>query len=180
MKITLQNIYKEIDNIVSNITVDYPGLVKCKIGCSDCCHAVFDVSLIEGQLILEAFRALERAKRREITRKAEKALKQWQNIVNQPDRISDIGRERIRCPLLDKNNICSLYDARPVNCRTYGIPLEIDGKSRVCGLSGFKQGENYPAFNLSKIHQRLMALSLELSKDKGMKRWPIASVILSA
>jgi Fe-S-cluster containining protein len=180
MKNTLLNIYKEIDHIVSDMMVSYPGMVKCKIGCADCCHAVFDISLIEGQLVLEAFRSLHRKDRREITRRAEKALRHWKRILANREMEAVIGKERIRCPFLDKNDICAIYDARPVNCRTYGIPLEIDGQTTVCGLSGFREGEVYNSFNITELHRRLMTLSLELSPEEGNKRWPLASIVLSA
>ncbi len=180
MKKTVQTIYRELDRIVSDTIVAWPSLVKCKIGCADCCHAVFDVSLVEGQLILEAFRSLDRKKRREITRRAEKAMKQWKKITGKANSIEDIGRERIRCPFLGRKNICAIYASRPVNCRTYGIPLEIDGKATVCGLSGFKEGESYQTVNMNRLHDRLCELSVELSPEDGRKRWPLASIILSA
>lgn len=180
MKNTIKTIYKELDQIVSDMIVAQPSMVKCKLGCADCCHAVFDVSLVEGQLIMEAFNALDRGSRRQITRRAEKAMKQWKRIFSNPDQIEDIGKERIRCPFLDKKDICTIYSARPVNCRTYGIPLEIKGASTVCGLSGFKEGESYQTLNMDKLHQRLLDLSIELSPEDGRKRWPVAAIILSA
>ncbi len=180
MKKTVENIYREIDGIVSEMLVAYPSMVKCKIGCADCCHAVFDVSLVEGQLILEAFKSLDRSSRREIARRAAKAMKQWKKLLDMADGLEEIGRERIRCPFLDKKNVCSIYAARPVNCRTYGIPLEINGVARVCGLSGFIEGESYQSLNMDKLHRKLLDLSMELSPEDGGKRWPVASIILSA
>ena len=34
----------------------------------------------------------------------------------------EIAATSVRCPLLDEENRCLLYDARPITCRLYGVP----------------------------------------------------------
>ncbi len=70
--------------------------------------------------------------------------------------------ERIRCPLLNKDNQCDLYASRPVTCRLYGIPTAIGGRGHTCGLSAFNTGESYPTVNLEQVHAKLHELSCEI------------------
>ena len=87
--------------------------------------------------------------------------------------IEEISHMRIRCPLLGDNDLCELYDYRPIACRVYGIPQAVNGKGRTCGFSGFQPGESYPTFNRDIIHDMLIVISAEFvqsidSKHKKM------------
>ncbi len=172
----LEDLYKSIDKATAQIASTHKAAIKCHKGCADCCHAAFDVSLIEAYYLLQAFRQLPRKVRRQALKEAEKAQKQWEEMLNHQ---SDISRTRIRCPLLDKDDTCTVYSARPVNCRTYGVPTEIQGKGHVCILSGFQQGVSYPTIKLDQIQQVLLDLSTEMNPKMGQKRWPVASILLS-
>ena len=74
-----------------------------------------------------------------------KIEKKLQSHENDPQmRAYVLARERIRCPLLDKNQDCILYPYRPITCRVYGIPTGIHGTARVCGKAGFIKDKDYP------------------------------------
>lgn len=175
MSTRLKELYREVDQAVEAVKKRFPAEVKCRRGCSDCCHAVFDVSLAEAVAIQKEFMKLPREKRRLATRQAKKALEQWNRLVQQK---ADISRARIRCPLLSEDHLCMLYEMRPVNCRTYGVPVEIDGKSAVCGLSGFRPGGSYPTIKINAVQQALLEISQAMDQGLGSKRWPIAALIL--
>jgi len=66
-----------------------------------------------------------------------------------------------------------------VNCRTYGVPTEIDGKGQVCGLSRFQTGKTYPTVKLNQIQQVLLDLSRDVSTEMAGRRWPVASILLA-
>ena len=80
------------------------------------------------------------------------------------------AKARIRCPLLDSNDQCVLYDYRPITCRLYGIPTAIGGKGHVCGQSNFAAGASYPTVHLDKIQERLDRLSVEI-RDRVQSRF---------
>jgi hypothetical protein len=90
-----------------------------------------------------------------------------------------LARERIRCPLLDDQDECILYHRRPITCRVYGIPTKIQGKVRVCGKAGFKEGETYPVFDLDGAYQDLFVLSKELLDEAGIDNADKASLLIS-
>ena len=172
----LENLFDFADKAVADVQKRYSREVRCKKGCTDCCHAVFDVSLMEALYIRRHFDSLDRKQRRSALNIAKKALKSWDHIITTK---TDISLARIRCPLLTDNGECVCYDTRPINCRTYGIPTVIGDKSHVCGLSGFEPGKTYPALNLAYLQKRLYELSVALEgNERGKKRWPVAAILL--
>ena len=176
-----RQISKLADEAFARIQQDYTTCVKCRLACSDCCHALFDLSLIEALYINKKFKGLgDDQLRREIVDKANQAdrriikiKRQAQNAVkageNEEKVLIALGDERVRCPLLNDQNECDLYEHRPIICRLYGIPLNIGGKARTCGLSEFKEGTPYPSVHMDAIQSRLYNLSAELVRDLNSK-----------
>ena len=41
----------EADAVFSRVNELHPDCVTCKPGCSDCCHATFDLSLVEAMYL---------------------------------------------------------------------------------------------------------------------------------
>jgi len=165
---------KQIDEVFEKVCSDYPDCVKCGLECSDCCFALFDLSLVEALYINLKFlenigdkkdKVLEAANRidrnlHQLKRKAFKAVESGQKSEEQV--LFEMAAERSRCPLLNEENRCDLYAFRPITCRLYGIPTSIDGRGHTCGLSGFKEGVSYPTVNLDTVNAKLKALSEEI------------------
>ena len=75
--------------------------LRCRAGCSSCCHVELELCDVEAAVIEVAIRGLPEARRR--------ALR---------------GRPRSdACPLLDDEGRCEVYEARPLVCRTQGLAL---------------------------------------------------------
>ena len=176
MEKVLLNLLSQVDSAVLQIALKYPDEFRCRKGCSDCCHAAFDISLAEAVLIRRHFLQLGRKTRRKALKTAQKALRAWNEALRAGQ---DISKLRITCPLLNMDEECLLYEVRPVNCRTYGVPTEIDGKGHVCTFSGFKPGIRYPTVRLHVIQEQLLKISMEIAPELANRRWPIAQVILS-
>lgn len=172
----LDTLFVAIDQAFAAVCQAHPEAITCGKGCADCCQAVFDVSLVEAVNLQAHVQRLDPAVREEIGVAAQEARQAWERIM---DAGLDPAVARIRCPLLDGQGLCLCYEARPVNCRTYGIPTVIDGKGHVCGFSRFEPGKTYPTVNLASLQQRLHNLSVHMAgEENGAIRWPIASVIL--
>ncbi len=177
MEKELKQLFNQIDNAVATVAQKHPREFRCKKGCSDCCNAVFDISLAEAMLIKKYFSMLGRKTRRQVLKKAKEAQKTWdENFVAKT--IDDISKLRIPCPLLSRDEECLLYEVRPVNCRTYGVPTEINGHGHVCSLSGFKAGQSYPTIRLNIIQEELLKISGQVDPQKANQRWPISAVLL--
>jgi len=160
---------------------------KCGSHCSECCHAVFGVFLIEACQIKNHFDMLDRKIRHQALKRGEKADKALQKLSNKFDQSNSdqqrdhslFSKTRIRCPLLDNKNECIIYPFRPITCRVYGIPTIINGTAHVCGKSGFKRGVSYPAFNLDGSYEKLYQLSMEFLKISRKNDLQRASLMLS-
>jgi Fe-S-cluster containining protein len=178
------------DAAFERVKLAHAECVKCKEGCADCCHAVFDLTLIEALYINHRFKQeFEGAARADLEEKANrtdrlmakiKRRAQEELLAGRPeaDILTDLARERVRCPLLDTKDLCELYRYRPLTCRFYGIPTAIGGSGHTCGLSGFKEGETYPTVNLDTIHARLQEISAELIRDLKSRYVKLADILV--
>ncbi len=168
---------READAIFAHVREKHGECVACEPGCADCCSALFDLPLIEAVYINHAFRqsfpsGAQRsalldaadAADRAIHKIKRRAFKDWQSGRDENAIMAELGRERVRCPLLGDDARCSLYHARPLTCRVYGIPLNIGGKGQICGKSRFASGNQYPAVHLDVLRGRLAELSGDLAR----------------
>ena len=164
----------EVDKVFDQVRSETGESVRCDKGCSDCCHALFDLSLVEAIYLNHHFnRTHEGMVRSRIIDQADAADRQAQKLkrdvfrksregVNTAELLDMVAKQRVRCSLLGEDDLCELYEHRPVTCRLYGIPMAVNGESRTCGLSGFEPGGSYPTVHLERIQDRLMAISREL------------------
>jgi len=184
-----EELLKSVDNIFSKVKEEYPDRVKCTLGCSDCCYALFDLPLIEALYLNHHFKELDKERRNEILIRADKADRQIYKIKRQAFKaqqkgeeeekiLAEIAKKRVRCPLLGEDNKCELYDVRPVTCRLYGLPMAINQKSRSCGLSGFEPGRSYPTVNMDKIYEKLFLISYDLVQSLNTKYVQLHTVLV--
>jgi len=165
----------EADAAFAKVASLCPEMVSCGEGCSDCCHALFDLTFIEALYLNHQFNkafppgpardaVLERANKadRDAAKLKRKAFRADEQGDSTKDILESIARERIRCPLLGEDDRCVLYRHRPITCRLYGVPLEIGGEARTCGKAGFAEGGRYPTVKIEKLQDRMVALSQEL------------------
>ena len=175
------------DDAFDRMTGEFPASMKCKRQCSDCCHAVFGLFLIEAIFLKRDFDKLaEEEKEGAFLRgigadkeleKLERTLKTFENDPRMSS--YSLAKARVRCPLLNEHDECILYPYRPITCRVYGIPTMIHGVPRVCGKAGFDKEQSYPTFSLDKMHEELYQLSKELVKRSGAEDEPQASLLFS-
>ena len=174
-----EDIARKADLLFKTIQEKYPASVKCRVRCCDCCHAIFGVLPIEAAHINHHFNRLDRKVRRDALRRAEKAeaemlkakdrLKVFED--NPKMKVFGLGKQRVRCPLLQDSEECALYENRPIICRVYGVPytLKKDDKelSYVCGISNFEEKASYPAVKLDNIYQKLVKVSMDMMTEAG-------------
>ena len=178
------------DAAFQRVKENYGEMVKCKAGCTDCCYALFDLTLIEALYLNHHFReSYSGEKRKRLMEKANRtdrtiyklkraAYKAAQKGTDEKQVVEEMGKERIQCPLLNAQDRCDMYPYRPIACRIYGAPLGIAGEGRTCGVSGFKPGERYPSINMDVIHEQLLILSSELVNAIGSKYHQLTDVLV--
>ena len=180
----------KVDRAFERVRQAHPNEVRCHLGCSDCCHAIFDISLIEAMYINARFyeklpetgraELLEKANRidRQLARIKREAAKSVSDGTDEAMVLERLAEIRVPCPLLSDEGRCELYAFRPITCRLYGIPTAIDGRGHTCGLSGFEQGKSYPTVYLDLIHAQLQEISAIFLRDIGSPNIKLADLLV--
>ncbi len=183
-------IVAQVDTVFKRVQEEHKACVNCKVGCSDCCHALFDLTLIEALYIKNQFdkvfkedaRALilERADvaDRAIYRLKRQAYKDHEDGKPENEILEAMAAVRVRCPLLNADDKCDLYEDRPITCRLYGVPTVIGDKAHTCGLSGFEQGKPYPTVKLDAIQRKLYEISSDLAREIGSRYPKLAELLV--
>ncbi|MHC1700497.1 MAG: YkgJ family cysteine cluster protein [Humidesulfovibrio sp.] len=185
-------VINEADQVFNAVRARFAENVRCEKGCSDCCHALFDLTLVEALYLNQAFKARFKGKDRtrvlkradeadrlvhRLKRDAFKAVKDGQNAQ---EILLEMAKVRVRCPLLDDQGLCEMYDVRPATCRIYGVPTAIGGEAHTCGKSAFEKGKAYPTVYLDRIQDRLYALSHELAGSLDTRFKGLGEVLVPA
>ncbi len=185
-----EELVRQADEVFERVQKEHPECVTCKIRCADCCHALFDLSLIEAIYINYQFKTtIEGKEKSRLVERANRADRKTHMIKrhaynskkagkSETDILKDIAAERVRCPLLNDDEMCDLYEYRPITCRLYGIPTSIGGRSHTCGKSGFVEGKSYPAVNLDVIQKKLYDISSEFVRDIKTKYIKMADMLI--
>jgi hypothetical protein len=92
--------------LFDQIFLKHQSKMNCASGCSQCCHAEFSIFIGEAVLIYEWFQKMD-SKLRDVL------MKKWDEFSHQKSGI---------CAFLVQGK-CSVYEARPIICRTQGAPL---------------------------------------------------------
>jgi len=136
----------------------YSGRMQCRRGCFSCCYQVFRISLIDAAVISRAVKTLDPAARIKLQAKARAYLQAKEALIR--ERATKMGLEeeeaptlglRLPCPILE-DGICTLYEARPLICRKFGMLIYDPKKPHrlwTCELN-FKDGEAVDAVELIK------------------------------
>lgn len=108
-----QELVKRVDFLCDTIGARLEGHIVCRKGCDACC---LHLSLfpVEAAVVAEAVRQLPLSQRLKLRERAKNAHNDGP------------------CPLLE-DHVCLIYQARPMICRTHGLPIlsRIDGDLQV-------------------------------------------------
>ncbi|MBU1247306.1 MAG: YkgJ family cysteine cluster protein [Proteobacteria bacterium] len=183
-------IMEKVEEAFGQIQSQTGDMVRCGKGCSDCCYALFDLTMVEAIYLSHHFRAtfsgmkkselMERADKadREVNRMKRQLFRATQEGVTTSEILRQVAETRMRCPLLGDDDLCELYEHRPLTCRSYGVPLAIGGEVRTCGKSGFQPGTPYPTIQIEKLQDSLMAISAELAKSINSRYVELGTMLL--
>jgi len=163
--------------------------MQCRRGCSMCCSQMFSISSVEAGYISRAIRAMPNAQRDRLRASASQYVTDARKLigkdVNEEDAISPRPGLRLACPAL-VGDACSIYEARPIICRKWGIPIFNPAKPaelQACELN-FKPGEEVDIEGLIEPQVALLEEWVELkglasrSSGKAQARSTVAEAIL--
>lgn len=169
----------------------YGEKIQCRRGCSQCCSQIFNITLIDAEVIREYVKSLSLERKRELKQRAQTYIDSrsqtevWErggsgNRISGTEGIAFKGssdefsvKPGIPCPALGNEGECTIYEARPVICRRFGIPIydyKNPGKVYACELN-FKDGEEIIDENLipnqTSIGKKWDELKEEYEKNNG-------------
>lgn len=104
----LAELRAKVDAFCARVADRYPGALACGPGCADCCRRELTVTAVEAVGIVEVVAAAPPARRAELARRA---------------------REGAPCVALDPDGRCSVYEERPIVCRSHGVPIRFTSRA---------------------------------------------------
>ena len=93
----LDELTAKIDGFFARVEARHGDDMQCQTGCSDCCHVRLSITAVEA----DAIRL---------------------HLASHPVVVNDAPD---RCAALDASGRCQIYEARPVVCRSHGVPIRL-------------------------------------------------------
>lgn len=155
----------KVDDLCRGIEDRLGGAITCHAGCSSCCLPI-SVFPVEAAAMIEAAGRLPLAELQQL----KQYLVQWV--------AGDV------CPLLADGR-CLLYQARPIICRTHGLPILLveDGGRRVDVCPRNCQGLDHlpgeAVLDLERLNTMLVAVNTLYLREFGIRlpeRIPISQL----
>jgi Fe-S-cluster containining protein len=125
--------------------------LACRPGCTHCCSGVFAISQLDTLRLrdgMATLRATDPTRAAQVEFRAQNWIGEFASSLPGDPATgllgeSDEDRERFEdfandaaCPALDPaTGLCDLYDARPMTCRVFGPPVQMDAGDGVTGLA---------------------------------------------
>lgn len=126
----------EIDSWYASCSSAFPVDIACRQGCSDCCRALFDITLLDAVFLRRGVERLPVEILQMVTAKAEERLAQLRQLwpeLSPPYLLNhrpegEWGQQmpdddETPCVLLGDDGRCLVYEHRPMTCRLHGLPL---------------------------------------------------------
>lgn len=163
------DLYRRAESWYAGVQAKHPGQVVCKKGCFDCCLGLFDISLLDADLLREGLAAADPQVRADIEAKAralmEKVFEFRPDLRGEttleslkPDELDDLcdAMGDVRCPVLGDQGECRLYEHRPLLCRLNGVPLKNGTGEVVCAEGCFKNSlgvKDVPVIDYTRLRR---------------------------
>ena len=133
---------RKVDGWFAACMERHPSVISCRSGCSECCRALFDITLLDAWYLKHGFERLDASLKCAVLEKARERLLSLQGIwpdFHAPYLLNYRPEEEwailmpdddeTPCPLLGADGRCLVYDYRPMTCRLHGLPLvDISGE----------------------------------------------------
>ncbi len=167
--------------------------VKCLRGCHECCASgFFDITLLDALHIRDSLKKVPAPVRKRVVDRAngqldilEKkgAFSRKDPLLKTLASIDSISRRsaKMRCPALDDNGACLIYDFRPHICRIFGPTVR--GPRRAVRLEGcgyFKRDIPEADFAILNNYKEESVLIKAMFTRAGRKRVREVDTIISA
>ncbi len=145
--------------------------LACQPGCTACCRQDLAVTVVEADAVFAWVRehgaAPQSASRTE---------------VDDHSRFEELAYGEA-CAFLGEAGLCTVYEVRPIICRTHGLPLQIEAEVSVCPLS-LPLDPSPTVLDLAGLNLRLALIAQLYEAGEGLGahegRVPLSEVRRSA
>lgn len=172
----------QVEDLTRRLSRYYSQHLVCRRGCSGCCYTRLSVFEVEAAALRAAIGELPPEIR--------------QRIADQARQVEAETREgaRVACPLLVDDQ-CSVYSARPLICRTQGLPLlfedEVGQVVDYCplnftGTDATDDLDEDHLIALDEVNLKLALINLQfclehgIPKEESGRRAAVSELILSS
>ena len=94
----------KVDAFFARVLARHADRLQCRAGCDDCCRQQLSVTTVEADAIFAALPALSDEVRERLRARA-------------------AHLDPRRCVALEEDGRCAIYAARPLVCRSHGVPI---------------------------------------------------------
>jgi len=162
LKKPIVSLQENASGFFDKVQSKYAAQMKCAEGCAKCCYTDISVFEVESENIKEWFNSQSDEKKSEL-----KTL--WQTPVNAG-----------ACAFLYDEK-CSVYEARPIICRTQGAPLFVQSQNVLdyCPLN-FEAGDppKEDWLNLERLNTLLSFAASTSGQDKRVRLKKLKDLLL--
>lgn len=163
MKKPIVTLQENASGFFEKISSKYPAEMKCKEGCSKCCYTDISVFKVESVRIKEWFDTLDIETKKE--------LRILWATKNEPSSCTFLYNDR-----------CTVYEARPVICRTQGAPLFLGSENVLdyCPLN-FESGDppKEDWLNLERLNTMLSLAAKTTDQDLRIRLKKLKNELLT-
>ena len=114
----LGELTEKIDAFFTRVVGRHGTDMQCSTGCSDCCHVRLTITLVEAAAIRAHVATWPSARRRNLANTGPGDPRGEPAGGSAP-----AGTDR--CAALDPAGRCKIYEARPLVCRSHGVPIRM-------------------------------------------------------
>lgn len=144
----MSELFHILDAALASTTERSGDWLACRPGCHQCCVGVFPISQLDAESLREALEGAEASIAARIrARAAASRARLTPEFPGDPasgllftepqhEEVFEEFANDVPCPVLDPaTGTCELYEARPVQCRTFGPPMRDEEQNlTVCEL----------------------------------------------
>jgi Fe-S-cluster containining protein len=159
-----QALLRQLNLKSAQLSALHSSNMRCAKGCHSCCQPDLSVTAVEAEHI-----------------------KAW--IAAQPgllEKLEALAKadpwKGSRCALLDAEGSCSIYDVRPVICRSHGFPIRFaadnaEVKTDVCPLNfngtPIEDLASDAVIDIDKLNTLLAVINIRFDQEKSERRTPL-------
>lgn len=178
---------RNLERFRDHLTPDGKRGLQCRRGCNACCSHLFEITPLEAAYIARHVRTLPADEQRRLRERAAAYRIAREKLLDARARelkaqhiegkLPVVGL-RLPCPALGDDGSCTIYDARPLTCRKFGMPLydpRRPGLLGACELN-FKNGDALDAEGIvahqTRIHNRWESMKAAFGTEYSLNPNP--------